>query len=187
MTITLRFLIGSLPFILLVLIVFIRECFAVVTVSGYSMHPTLQDGDRLLVLRNQPLHKYQTGQIVLSHPPYQGPWKEKLYIKRLIGLPDDKIILHVSEVNKFTHPDSIDDNDDKGYITWEIPEDHCFIKGDSRWSEDSVVWGPIPLNLLAGVVLLKLPRRTLVSTPLPLTSKTPTLTLPDFVPTDKER
>ena len=42
------------------------------------MYPTLQDGDRLLVLRHQSLHKYQTGQIVLSHLPYEGPWKEKL-------------------------------------------------------------------------------------------------------------
>ncbi len=136
------------------------------------MYPTLQDGDRLLVLRHQSLHKYQTGQIVLSHLPYEGPWKEKLYIKRLIGLPDDKVTLHASEVNKLTHSDSVDDNDDKEYITWEIPEDHCFIKGDSRWSEDSVIWGPIPLNLLVGVVLLKLPRRTQTLAPPPPTVRT---------------
>jgi len=85
-----------------------------------------------------------------------------------------------------SHSNSVDDDDDKAYITWEIPEDHCFIKEDSRWSEDSVVWGPIPLNLLAGIVLLKLPRRTLVSTPPPLTIKTPTPTPPDFMPTDKK-
>lgn len=189
MTIVLWFFISSLLIISLVLIVFIRKRFTMVTVLGYSMYPTLQDGDRLLVLRDQPRHKYQTGQIVLSHLPYEGPWKETLYIKRLIGLPNDQVTFHISEVNMFVHSDSVTGNDNEEYITWKIPKDHCFIKGDSRWSEDSVIWGPIPLNLLVGVVLLKLSRHTRVSTSTLLTVKTSASasTPPDFVPANKRR
>lgn len=178
---------GCLLCSLFISLLLARSVFTVVGISGYSMYPTLQDGDRLLVIRYRSSHKYQTGQIIVTHPPYNGPWQEKLYVKRLIGLPGNQVTIHSSALNEQIHSTQADKQDDQGNITWQIPEDHCFVRGESSWSEDSLVWGPIPLHCLVGVVLLRLPHRTPASIPPPPTVRTLTPVPPNFAPVDKER
>ncbi len=188
MTINLWFLLsGSLLYILLISLLLIRRRFTVVTVSGYSMYPILQNGDRLLVLRYRSFRKYQTRQIVVIHPPYDNFRQEKLYVKWLTGLPGDQVTIPSSRLNRQIHSIQTNECNEQGSITWRIPEGHCFVKGESHWSEDSLVWGPIPLHCLVGIVLLKLPRRTQVSTPPLLTIEALASSPPDCTPADKKR
>ena len=52
-------------------------------------------------------------------------------------------------------------HDPQGLRTWHIPPKHVFVRGDNtRGSIDSLVWGPIPVRSIQGIVLRKLPRQT---------------------------
>lgn len=133
MTINLWFLLsGSLLYILLISLLLIRRRFTVVTVSGYSMYPILQNGDRLLVLRYRSFRKYQTRQIVVIHPPYDNFRQEKLYVKWLTGLPGDQVTIPSSRLNRQIHSIQTNECNEQGSITWRIPEGHCFVKGESQ-------------------------------------------------------
>jgi signal peptidase I len=57
-----------------------------------SMHPTLQEGDHLIV--NKLLYRLRSprrGEIIVFRAPREADWNEPEYIKRLIGLPGDTI------------------------------------------------------------------------------------------------
>lgn len=123
------------------------------------MYPTLREGDRLLVLRCRPSHPFKVGQLIVAHPPYPKKWREKLYVKRLIGLPRHPVTVLQAELNPQIHVAVADSEDAEGNRTWNLPEAYCFIQGDSYWSEDCRAWGPILINSLVGIVHLKLPRR----------------------------
>ncbi|MCP5100673.1 MAG: signal peptidase I [Chloroflexi bacterium] len=141
------------------IILYARKRFMLIVVSGGSMFPTMQEGDRLLVLRCHSSHPFKVGQIIMANPPYPGKWREKLYIKQLVGLPRDKVTISFAELNPQIHIAVADYKDKEGNRTWYVPDGYCFVQGDSYWSEDCRAWGPIPLNSLVGVVRLKLPRR----------------------------
>lgn len=159
--ISLLVLIGFGVFIILLL----RNWLTLVTVFGDSMYPTLQEGDRLLVLRSRSPHSFKVGQLIVAHPPYEGKWREKLYIKHLAGLPGDKVTISVAELNPQIHFAVAQHEDKDGNRTWHVPDDYCFVQGDSYWSEDCRAWGLIPLNSLVGIVRLKLPRHSSQSAP----------------------
>ncbi|MEB5782714.1 signal peptidase I [Staphylococcus pseudoxylosus] len=57
------------------------------TVSGSSMFPTFHDHDELIVSKlSVPLNKIHRGDVIVFHAT-----KDKDYIKRLIGVPGDKV------------------------------------------------------------------------------------------------
>ncbi|MEO3925051.1 signal peptidase I [Micromonosporaceae bacterium B7E4] len=56
----------------------------VVTVSGPSMRPTLQPGDRILV-RRASAGRIRTGQVVVLNTPFE------LIIKRVAAVPGDRV------------------------------------------------------------------------------------------------
>lgn len=58
-----------------------------VTVDGHSMDPTLQDKEKLIMVRTTKIDRFDI--IVSSEMGQDG--KEKLIVKRLIGLPGDTI------------------------------------------------------------------------------------------------
>lgn len=58
-----------------------------VKVDGHSMDPTLADGEYLLVLRHQPIDRFDI--VVASETDENGGQKE--IVKRVIGLPGDTI------------------------------------------------------------------------------------------------
>lgn len=149
----------SLIFIAAVFLV--RKKFTLITVLGSSMYPTFRTGDRLLVLKRYFPYQYRVGQIVVAYPPYPSPeWREKLYVKRLVGLPGDEVAVPETQLNSQIHVAEADSIDVSRNRIWRLPDTYCFIQGDSHWSEDCRAWGPIPVQLLVGVVCLKLPRRT---------------------------
>lgn len=148
---------------LITFIVLIRIFFMMITVQGQSMQPALIEGDRLLVMRHYPVGRLCIGQIVVGQMPAQETLKTHnnmqssiLFVKRLIGLPGDEVAIPISKLNKYSKHHSSETYDNK---IWHIPKGHCFVKGDFHISVDSVMWGPIRLNTIEGVVLLKWPYR----------------------------
>ncbi len=80
------------------------------------------------------------------------------FIKRLVGLSGDKIEISVSTLHEIMQELLISIYKSADTLTWTIPKDHCFVRGDGLVSMDSLVLGPIPLDAIEGIVIAKLPR-----------------------------
>ncbi|CAD8112829.1 unnamed protein product [Paramecium sonneborni] len=91
--------------------------------EGQSMHPTVQNGELVVVQRA--LYKIQKGDIIIAKSPSRP---DLTVCKRIIHLEDE-----------------IDPYGNK------IPKNHVWIEGDNRKvSFDSKNHGPIPINLIQG-------------------------------------
>lgn len=156
-----------------------------------SMRPTLVEGDRIVV---EKLTKYpniiknhafentpKRGDIMIFYPPYvelkTNPWavfsrltgffcKDIAYIKRVVGLPGEKI--EIKQSSDGSSKVYINDKPlDEEYILSEydytkcranmycgpfvIPEGHYFMMGDNRGnSQDSRYWGTLPKERFIG-------------------------------------
>lgn len=157
-------LIRSWPLAMLLMLVgLIRFALVVVTVRNPSMAPTLNHGDRVLVLRCWPARWLRMGQIVLVCPPrpyrISGPQPFGFipFIKRIVGLPGEIPVLPGSGLL-----DSNALNTEMRAVpqrTWRVPAGHLFVCGDNpRGSLDSRSWGPIPCQSVVGVMLMPLSR-----------------------------
>ena len=133
-------------------IVGLRRFTLVVTIHGRSMQPSLNPGDRVLVLRHWPKRWLRHNHVVLLNMPQQST-----AIKRIIGLAGDQISTSLDELAPATRDQQPWAYAVDGIRHWDIPFDSCFVCGDYRQvSIDSRSWGPIPLNQIIGVVVLKL-------------------------------
>ncbi len=140
------------------------------------MTPTLQHGDRALVLRFWPARWLRRGQIVVTRYPDTrqtgnlDALGEQKYIKRITGLPNDTVVV---ERANFPSPQMAAFSEQSEPRTWHIPPGHYFVLGDS-WGVDSSVVGPIPFHALCGVVIMKLKHRKSCSHQ-PVPTKTPSI------------
>jgi signal peptidase I len=151
------------------LIVLARSLFFLVEVNGWSMYPTLHDGDLLLAFRFWSHWKLRKGQIVVWEPPAgisslhypsEGGNSASLYIKRVIGLAEETVVIP-AEFSDF--PETVEKGTDKqNHVSWCIPAGHCFVKGDSP-GLDSTRLGPLPLDCVRGIILIKIWHRYLSS------------------------
>jgi signal peptidase I len=126
-----------------------------VRVDGYSMTPTLQNGEYILVNKLA----YKTGDprrgdiVVFVYPA--NPQED--LIKRVIGLPGERVAIHNGIVSidgvQITEP----------YIAaaplydgeWVVSEGQLFVLGDNRnESKDSHQWGLLPFENLVGKAVL---------------------------------
>jgi signal peptidase I len=136
--------------------------FTPIVVDGASMEPTLQDQDRMIVTKIGEPKRFD---IIVFHAP-----ENKDYIKRVIGLPGDRIeykddILYIN--GKAYDEPYLDkyksELKDGGTLTDSftlketavgkdvVPEGHLFVMGDNRrWSKDSRKIGAIPLGKVVG-------------------------------------
>jgi signal peptidase I len=120
-------------------------------VENISMLPNLRPGEFLLVNK----FAYQWGQmergdiIVFHYPPEPGVD----YVKRLIGVPGDKIKMQNGQL--FINGQAMKE----AYITtpatysgeWTVPPGMIFALGDNRdRSSDSHMWGFVPQSDLVG-------------------------------------
>lgn len=122
-----------------------------VEVKNISMQPTLYEGELLLVNRlAYRFGEFHHGDIIVFHFP-QDP--EEDYIKRVIGLPGDKVVVEngmvtVNGVNLIepyiAAPPS--------YVgEWIVPDGMLFVLGDNRNSSyDSHSWGFVPFENVVG-------------------------------------
>jgi signal peptidase I len=149
-----RFLLDVLETLLLSAVLFmaINALSARVRVDGFSMKPTLQDGEFVLVNRlAYRLGVPQRGDIIVFHFPLD-PASQDL-IKRVIGLSGDRITVAngvVSVNGQFLS---------EPYIAspplysgeWVVPPDELFVLGDNRNdSSDSHSWGMLPIKEIVG-------------------------------------
>lgn len=148
-----------------VMLLIVRSFLVIVTVKGQSMSPTLIHRDQVLVLRYWAPQWLRKGQIVIVWPWQQMNQKGKSdlfkvlpYIKRVVGLPKDRLITKITDLEEHERPYYSSLHNKKGERVWEIPEGHFFVRGDYPISgNDSLVWGAIPFRCLLGIVLVKLP------------------------------
>lgn len=135
--------------------------FNIAIVSGHSMFPTLNDGDRLITNNVSVVFKnYERGDIVILEAPYQ---EGKLYIKRIIGLPGDIIRIEGGKV--FLNGEELEENYINTNFThyykeneWIVPPENVFVLGDNREkgaSNDSRYFGYVPINALKGMPVIK--------------------------------
>jgi signal peptidase I len=123
-----------------------------VRVDGYSMIPTLQNNELLVVYRwayhfgNEP----RRGDIIIFDS-VNRPDDE--LIKRIIGLPGDEVEIRSGQV--LVNGEPLMEN----YIAappvysgiWQVGEDSLFVLGDNRNdSSDSHVWGLLPMKDVIG-------------------------------------
>jgi len=148
------------------IILLMRAMLVVVTVENQSMSPALQHGDCVLVVRYWPRRWLRRGHIVIVWPWQRSQHGPKPFgvpdpfIKRIVGLPGDTLVTHISELDDFNREQQRQAHDEHGYRTWRIPPDHCFLRGDHPIGGfDSLSWGPVPFEYVLGLVIKTLPRR----------------------------
>lgn len=163
----------SLCAVLLVLLIVFTAVFTTVKVSGDSMYPTLEDGDRIFLQISG--YDYTYGDIVVfTRTDSEG--KSVNAVKRVIALGGDTVACDIENkiwiINgtpleePYFNGEYSDNYFDKMYgkeaicgegIT--VPQGYLFVLGDNRnipggsLSVDSHIYGPIPAASVVGKVL----------------------------------
>jgi signal peptidase I len=142
--------------VFLVIYIFLFRPFQV---SGLSMFPTFQDKEYILTnlisLRTSPLKR---GDVIVFHAPDD---KEKDYIKRIIGLPGERVVLRAGDV--YINDQKLDESQylhgvktyggaflrDEEETT--VPDGEVLALGDNRpFSSDSRAWGFVKESEIIG-------------------------------------
>lgn len=132
------------------------------TVSGPSMQPTFENGDRLIAVRHFALKR---NDIVILKAPDE---KNALYIKRVIGLPgdmvtskNDKMYINGKEIKQpylNNHYKRTDNKNGELYtnnftLRKRVPKNCYFVMGDHRdVSKDSRYFGFVKRSAIIGQV-----------------------------------
>lgn len=156
----------------IVLFLVINIISARVRVEGFSMLPTLNNGEYVLISRlSYKLGDYHRGDIIVFRPPMypDAPLWQQLfgfpgfndkyedYIKRIIGLPGETVridngavyINNTSLIEPYIAAPPDYSNE------WKVPEGQLFVLGDNRNnSADSHAWGFLPEQNVIGKALV---------------------------------
>jgi signal peptidase I len=155
-----------------VLFLIINLISARVRVEGYSMVPTLDNGEYVLISRISYLAgNYQRGDIIVFRPPMYPdiPFWQRIfglpgfddqyedYIKRIIGLPGETVKIDNGAVyinNVPLKEPYIEAPPDYSNV-WTVPAGELFVLGDNRNnSADSHAWGFLPVQNILGKALV---------------------------------
>lgn len=134
-------------------------------VYGSSMEPTFETGDYLIV--DEITYRFEDpkrGDVIVLQPPVKEK-QNSHFIKRIIGLPGETIIVkgNVVTVKNADHPDGFTINEP--YIQFEsnreathtLLSDEYFVMGDNRQvSSDSRIWGPLKRDAITGRAFMRL-------------------------------
>ncbi|MBI2591297.1 MAG: signal peptidase I [Candidatus Brennerbacteria bacterium] len=134
-------------------------------VSGASMEPNFHDNDYLLI--DEITYRFRTperGEVVVFKSPTAG---NTYFIKRLVGLPGERISVKNGEVRVYPKADNNFFVLKEGYLEQDIKtfgdfdvklkEGQYFVLGDNRnFSFDSRSWGSLEENKMVGLVRFRL-------------------------------
>jgi signal peptidase I len=133
-------------------------------VSGASMEETFQNGEYLIV--DQISYRFEQperGDVIVFRYP-RDP--SKFFIKRVIGLPGDKIAIEGAKVTitNGMHPQGavlsepyVASMQPNTFLEEELGEGEYFVMGDNRdQSSDSRMWGVLQEQNIVGRALLRL-------------------------------
>ena len=151
--------------------------FYTIGIDGLSMNPNLQDQEIVyLDLLTPRFSDYRRGDIVVLRPP-EGVFERenKLYIKRVIGLPGETVGYNEGEVIVYNrnYPDGITLTEpylgdtvrtyksiqkaDRGFVEEPLGEGEYFVLGDNRTqSQDSRGFGEVQKGRIIGRVFFHL-------------------------------
>lgn len=149
----LRNLLDIVETLLIALVLFagINAVSARIRVDGHSMEPTLFTGEFVIVNKlAYKLGSVKIGDVIVFHPP-NNPTEE--YIKRIIGLPGDHVVIKDEKVvvnDQVLKEPYI--NAAPGYETDVIVDENgLYVLGDNRNnSSDSHAWGTVPIDNVIG-------------------------------------
>lgn len=162
------------PLIALFLTAFVFQSYEV---DGPSMQSTLQDGDRLVVLKTARTWAEITnesyiparGEIVVFTQNDSGVGGEKQLIKRVVGLPGDHVVVQggVLTIYNAENPGGFEPDKTMPYgnvikhtpgnVDLTVPPGEVFVAGDNRGnSQDSRYFGPIDSDSIVGTLALRL-------------------------------
>jgi signal peptidase I, bacterial type len=131
-------------------------------VDGASMDPTFKNGQYLVVDElSYHFNAPERGSVLIFKYP-KNP--DKYYIKRVIGLPNEQVIITKGQVKIINaeYPEGI--TLDEPYIvyskddtsTYKVGENEYFVMGDNRaGSSDSRYWGQVPEKNIIGRPILR--------------------------------
>ena len=149
----------DLAFSVLIAVVLIVFIYQPVKVEGTSMTPTLTDQERIFI--NKFTYRFGLGSI--EHGDTVVFWypedKSKSYIKRVIGIPGDRIRIENGQVyvNGRTLVEDYVPAQNRDFSSWRdgheqmVPEGQYFVLGDHRnSSSDSRTWGYVPRENIYG-------------------------------------
>jgi signal peptidase I len=155
-----------------ILFIVINLISARVRVEGYSMRPTLDNGQYVLVSRlSYRLGDYHRGDIIVFRPPmypdetffrhlFGLPSVDdnyEDYIKRIVGLPGETVKVQdgVVSINDVPLTESYIADAPEYDGEWTVPEGQLFVLGDNRNnSADSHQWGFLPQANVLGKALV---------------------------------
>jgi len=135
--------VSSLVSALLVVVLVFTFLVRLMGVSGPSMIPTLQDGDRLLVVNSLLCGDYQVGDIVIAR---KETFDSKPIVKRVIATAGQTVDIDFNLGQVYVDGELLDEDYINDYTYREegtvfpltVPEGEVFLMGDNRnHSEDS--------------------------------------------------
>lgn len=151
-------------FITLIIVIPVRAYVAQpFIVSGESMDPTYKNGEYLVI--DELSYHFNTperGEIVVFRYP-EDP--SKFFIKRVIGLPGEKVALSYDKViitgidgkNQTLPENYLDKKFNYNNLEVTLKAGEYFVMGDNRPSSlDSRMWGPLPESFIKGRVIARL-------------------------------
>ncbi len=128
-------------------------------IKGHSMEPNFHDGELILTNKiSYQLHNPQRGDVIVFRAPME---EDKDYIKRIIGLPGERVMVKDGKVyingHRLEEPYLSSSVVTQGsYYLPEgqekiVPPKSYVVMGDNRpFSSDSREWGPVPYKNIIG-------------------------------------
>ncbi|HET6497663.1 MAG TPA: signal peptidase I [Coriobacteriia bacterium] len=154
-----RRLLIPLAVALAVLVIVFGVAFAPLEIVGYSMYPSLDDGDRVLVTRGYGTPR--AGDPVRIDTAELDRGRGGHVVKRIVAVPGDVVRIHEGRAVVNGSPEEfgarlIVSAGDVSFPPVQVPPGYVYVLGDNRPSSfDSRFYGPVPLGAIHGRVVFR--------------------------------
>lgn len=149
--------------IVIIVAILIRLIIQPFSVYGSSMEPNFHNHEYIIVNEvSYKMHKPARGDVIVFKFPQS---KNKIYIKRIIGLPGEHLVVKDNQVTIYNqnYPSGIELRENyipsenktlarnNDYSDIALKDNEYYVMGDNREaSSDSREWGPLPSDLIIG-------------------------------------